>query len=82
MEKICDLLDVLVRRGNIAICVKRSQPLNFLTIKREVTSATFNGSDFSFTCGSRLVLFASQEGDSTIVLFPMLSGKITDCCVL
>ena len=48
MEKICDLLDVLVRRGNIAIRVKRSQPLNFLTIKREVTSATFNGSDFSF----------------------------------
>ena len=39
--------------------VKESLGLKFLAMKREVTSTTFNGSDFSLACGSRLVLFAS-----------------------
>ena len=40
----------------VSLCLSR-----FLTMKREVTSIKNSGSDFSFVCGSRLVLVASKE---------------------
>ena len=66
MGKIYDHLDVLVRRKSMTIRVKESLPLKFLAVKSRQSSIKIIGRASAFGV-SRLVLFGSQDGDSTII---------------
>ena len=59
--------------------IKESQPLKFLAMKSRGSSNDFNGRSSAFG-GSRLVLFGSQDGDSTIVTFPFPEENLDAFC--